>query len=237
MGPSETVNELPRDLESIVLASEAEKQKQKQAKLVQQQQLDEAEAKIREDEKKKASSGAEKSGTRSFVMECRTSAEFHIVRRACSSTSEQIARLERGRRYNILRMHGRWAKLCPSEYQQLKQTGGFTAHNPAEVGWSLIHDESGAETYLSYVNTYGMKFIHAAVVLRVRKSPSMESEVVGLLGDKSRMYKFVCNQGNFAKLSPIEYASLQTSTEFKPHIAATEGWCLMKSNNGEIILM
>ena len=76
--------------------------------------------------------------------------------------------------------------------------------------------------------------------LKIRVGPSLETSVVGCLltGKKFWFSKIV---GSWAKLSSLHYNDLSNPVhsyvkDFKPHNPEREGWCLMKSAQGEVHL-
>jgi len=72
--------------------------------------------------------------------------------------------------------------------------------------------------------------------LRVRRKPSMDSQQVGSLHKFNHAYHFVSIQGDWAKLAPSEYGNLESSVNFKPHDAGTEGWCLLRLSHEPLLI-
>jgi hypothetical protein len=76
--------------------------------------------------------------------------------------------------------------------------------------------------------------------LRVRATASLESPIVGLLL-MGKQFRFTEVAGSWAKLSPVHYVDLSQSVncnpeDFRPHNPVDEGWCLMQSAQGEVLL-
>ena len=87
-------------------------------------------------------------------------------------------------------------------------------------------------------NTFKLRFTsNVEAGHRVRRRNSLGSDVVGLLlhdpnpNLSATSFRFTKIEGDWAKLSPLEFVYLQNSDSFREHDPAVEGWCLMRSGS------
>lgn len=153
------------------------------------------------------------------------------IRRERSIDSDVLGLINNGQSYRFSKIEGMWAKLSPSEYSRLLSTQEFIHHNPEEEGWCLLRGaESGREILMDFVGSFAMTPGRGWNV-RIRREKSINSEVVGII-QFGTVFSFLRINGNWAKLSPLEYPRVAAMTDsFKPHNLAVEGWCMVQSDS------